>query len=94
MIAVHLGVVEEEAIENMSMPFFDDVLMELRYKINYDAVVNYAGNSYMPDSWDLITKSDPFNITPNSNEGGGMSGLAKFLSGNKINIIKKGGKGK
>lgn len=93
MIAVHLGVVSEDDIGSMSMVFFDDILKELRYKINYDAVVNYAGNSYMPDAWDIISKADPFNVEGVKGEGSGLSGFAKFLSGSNIEIIKKSDKG-
>ena len=46
IIAAHLGIVDENAINNMSMVFFEDVLSELGKKLNYDAVVNYAGNSF------------------------------------------------
>ena len=31
----------------MSYVFFSDVLEELGHKLNYDAVVNYAGNSFV-----------------------------------------------
>lgn len=73
----------------MPLPMFDDILKELRYKINYDAVVNYAGNSYVPDAWELISKYNPFAVEEGMNEGQGMGGLAKFLSANKIEIKKK-----
>lgn len=46
MIAAHLGVVDEEQINNMSFVFFDDVLMELGYKLTYEAISNYAGNAF------------------------------------------------
>lgn len=59
LIAVHLGIVDEELINNMSLDFFEDVLEELGNKLNYDAVVNYAGNSFCKDSWDIIEKSNP-----------------------------------
>ena len=51
-MAVHLGVVNEEDIDNMSYVFFEDVLEELGHKLTYDAVVNYAGNSFCEKSWD------------------------------------------
>lgn len=73
----------------MPMPLFDAILKELRYKINYDAVVNYAGNSFVSDSWELIRKSDPFNVDSMSNDGAGMGGFAQFLSANNIQVKKK-----
>ena len=29
-------------------------------RVNYDAVVNYAGNSFAKDSWKLIQEASPF----------------------------------
>ena len=46
LVAVHLGIVDEEQINNMSYIFFEDVLAELGHKLSYDAIVNYAGNSF------------------------------------------------
>ena len=34
----------------MSYVFFEDVLEELGHKLTYDAVVNYAGNSFCEKS--------------------------------------------
>mgnify|MGYP006867959715 CR=1 FL=1 len=62
MLAAHLGVVDEECINNMAYVFFDDVLRELGYRLNYEAIVNYAGNSFCERSWDMIQRSNPFNV--------------------------------
>ena len=59
IVAVHLGVVEEEKIDNMSYVFFTQVLSELGHKLIYDAVVNYAGNSFCEKSWDMIMQNYP-----------------------------------
>lgn len=61
-MATHLGIVDEEAIDNMSFLFFEDVLSELGHKLVYDAVVNYAGNSFCEKAWDMIMDHNPFNI--------------------------------
>ena len=45
----------------MSFLFFEDVLKTLNRKLNYDAVVNYAGNSFMESSGELIRQYFPFN---------------------------------
>ena len=91
MIAAHLGVVDEEQINNMSYVFFDDVLRELGYKLNFEAVVNYAGNAFCEKSWDMIEKSNPFNIAEKgSNQA--MSSLAGFFGKSSIRIM--GGKTK
>lgn len=44
----------------MSFNFFEDVLAELDKKLNYDAIVNYAGNSFAGDkSWKMIQEAYP-----------------------------------
>lgn len=59
LVAVYLGQVEEHKINDMSIPFFSSVLHMLGKRINYDAVVNYAGNSFAKDSWQLIQDANP-----------------------------------
>ena len=89
LIATHLGVVDEEQINNMSYVFFEEVLAELGHKLMYDAAVNYAGNSFCNKSWDIIMDFYPMN--PKSDkEHGGLQGLAKFVSKSKVKTIKKG----
>ena len=92
MIAAHLGVIDEEQINNMSYVFFDDVLRELGYKLNFEAVVNYAGNAFCEKSWDMIEKSNPFNIADRRNGSQAMSNLAGFFGKSRIRIM--GGKTK
>lgn len=58
-MAVYLGEVDESKLDNMSIPFFNSVLGALGKKVNYDAVVNYAGNSFAKDSWNLIQEANP-----------------------------------
>lgn len=93
ILAAHLGVIDEQQIDNMSYVFFDDVMAELGHRLNYEAVVNYAGNAFCEKSWDMITKSNPFHMA--DEKGTGMNGFASFLSGSKITILKKdnGGNG-
>ena len=86
MIAAHLGVVDEEQINNMSFVFFDDVLTELGYKLTYEAISNYAGNSFCPKSWEMIEKSNPFHVG-NPHTGIAMNSLADFLAKSKITIM-------
>lgn len=59
MIAVYLGETNEDNINNMSWPFFNDVLAALGKRVNYDAVVNYAGNAFAKDSWKMIQEANP-----------------------------------
>ena len=62
LIATHLGVVDENQINEMSYIFFEDVLEQLGHKLNFDAIVNYAGNSFVEKSWDMIVDSNPMLI--------------------------------
>lgn len=41
------------------MVFFNSILKMLGKRINYDAVVNYAGNSFAKDAWKMIQESNP-----------------------------------
>ena len=59
MIATHLGVIDEEQIYNMSYVLFSDILEELGHKLNFEAIANYAGNSFMEKSWDMIMDANP-----------------------------------
>lgn len=91
MIAAHLGVIDEDRINDMSAIFFDDVLRELGYKLNFEAVSHYAGNSFCEKSWDMIEKSNPFNVRKHGGSQA-MNNLAGFFSRSNIKIL--GGKTK
>ena len=88
MLAAHLGIVDEGPINDMSWTFFDDVLTELGYKLHYEAVVNYAGNAFCEKSWDMIERSNPFNVAEKKTQT--MGNLASFLAGSKITIMGGG----
>ncbi len=79
--------VNEDEINGMSFVFFEDVLAELGHKLHYDAIINYAGNSFMEKSWELISESNPFNMQGAHGKGGKDKGLAGFLSGADIKIL-------
>lgn len=57
----------------MSLIFFESVLEELGKKLNYDAIVNYAGNSFCEKSWDMIQEAYPMG-------GGKKSGLSSVAA--------------
>lgn len=80
-MATHLGVIDEEQIDNMSYLLFNDILTELGRKLSYDAVVNYAGNSFCKDSWDMIMNSNPMTMDENGHGSKQQQTLANFLSG-------------
>ena len=88
MVAVHLGVIDEEQINNMSYVFFDDILTELGHKLTYDAIVNYAGNSFCEKSWDMIIKHNPFNVSNNTKEEAALKGLASMFNSSNVKIGK------
>lgn len=87
-MAVHLGVIDEEQINNMSYVFFDDILTELGHKLTYDAIVNYAGNSFCEKSWDMITKHNPFNVADDTPEDTALKGLASMFNSGNVQIGK------
>lgn len=43
----------------MNVPFFNSVLTTLGKRVNYDAVVNFAGNAFAKDSWKMIQEANP-----------------------------------
>lgn len=81
-MATHLGVIDEEKINNMSYIFFEDVLSELGHKLTYDAVINYAGNSFVKDSWDMIMDSNP--MAGGEHGGRKKQQMASFLGNARI----------
>lgn len=73
----------------MSFLFFEDVLEELGHKLTYDAVVNYAGNSFCEKSWDIISDNNPLSIASGTKADKAMSALADIFNGADIKVIKK-----
>lgn len=72
----------------MSYVFFEDVLEELGHKLTYDAVVNYAGNSFCEKSWDIISEHNPLLISADGKANTKtMNALASFF--NSADIKKK-----
>lgn len=67
----------------MSLLFFEDVLMELGKKLNYDAIVNYAGNSFCEKSWNMIQESNPMGEGKKT----GTSSVASFFENAQI-VVK------
>lgn len=86
MVALHLGIEDEERILNMSGVFFEQVMREIGYKLNYEAISNYAGNSFAENSWDMIMKNNPMNITEKSKESE-ANNMANILGKGEIKII-------
>lgn len=59
VIAAHLGIVNEEEINNMSIPFFNDVLAALGRRLNYESISNLYGNSLCKDASKYIQDANP-----------------------------------
>lgn len=75
----------------MSYLFFEDILAELGQKLSYEAVSNYAGNSFCKDSWDMIQKANPFKEDQNGqtgNRAATMSIVQEFAKAN-VKVIKR-----
>lgn len=79
----------------MSYVFFEDVLANLGHKLNYDAIVNYAGNSFCEKSWDMIMDSNPFNVSDDQKKTNkrAQDSIAEFFASANITIKKKKDKG-
>lgn len=84
MVATHLGVIDEDKLDNMSYLFFQSVLTELGHKLSYEAIVNYAGNSFCKDSWDMIKDSNPMTLDEQGRGTKQQQTLANFLGGARI----------
>ena len=83
VIAAHLGVVNEEEINNMSIPFFNDVLAALGRRLNYESVSNLYGNSFCKDAGKYISEANPL-VKPHKNKG-----FIDLLSKATITMSKK-----
>lgn len=69
----------------MSWVFFEAVLEALGRKLNYDAIVNYAGNGFCSKAWEMIEASNPLTASTKK-ENQGISSFASFLNSGKIKI--------
>ena len=83
-MATHLGVIDEDKINNMSYVFFEEILEELGRKLNYDAVVNYAGNSFCEKSWEMIMDSNPMTMNEHGTISRRQKDLESFLGGARV----------
>lgn len=70
----------------MSLLFFEDVLEELGKKLNYDAIVNYAGNSFCQKSWDMIQEAYPMGGTKKTT----ASSIASFFENATVIVHGEG----
>ena len=68
----------------MSYLLFEDIIVELGHKLNYEAVVNYAGNSFCKDSWDMISDTNPMTVDDSGRTSKQQKTLADFLGGARI----------
>lgn len=77
-IAAHLGIVNEDEINNMSIEFFNNVLAALGKKLNYESISNLYGNSFCKDAGKYISEANPLV------KKGKMSGFNKILKNVKV----------
>lgn len=75
-------------IGNMSYVFFEDVLEELGHKLTYDAVVNYAGNSFCEKSWDMIMENYPL-AEEDHQPKAGQKTMFSLLESADVKIMKR-----
>lgn len=72
----------------MSYLFFEDVIEELGQKLIYDAVVNYAGNSFCSDSWNMITDNNPFTAGSSGTKTSVQRDLLNFFESANVKVQK------
>lgn len=72
----------------MSYIFFEDVIEELGHKLVYDAIVNYAGNSFCSDSWEMITDNNPMTLGDKSANTKVQRDLLNFFEGANVKVQK------
>lgn len=89
---VHLGVVDEEEINRMSYVMFERIMETLGQRLMYQAVVNYAGNSFCDKSWEMIMDHYPLikHDGKNSSAPKGLSGIAKLAQSGHVKVMSKG----
>lgn len=58
-MAANLGIVDEEAINNMSYIWFTMVLEALGRRLDYESVSNLYGNSFAKDAAKIISGANP-----------------------------------
>lgn len=80
MIAAHLGEIDEDKINNMSIPFFNDVLSALGRRLNYESISNLYGNGFVRDAGKLIAEAHPLMKVAKS------SSIAGFLKNTEVNV--------
>ena len=69
----------------MSIPFFDNVIEALGYRLNYEAIVNYAGNSFCEKSWEMISENNPMRVKKGKKDA--LGGLGALLAGRNIQVV-------
>ena len=68
----------------MSLIFVDKVMEFLGKRLNFEAISNYAGNSFAKDSWKMIEENHPMK-KKNVIE---QSGIGKMLKNIKLKRVK------
>lgn len=72
----------------MSYLFFEDVLEELGHKLQYDAIVNYAGNSFCEKSWDMIMENYPLN-NYEAKQSAAQNPMLALLESADVKVIRR-----
>lgn len=81
ILMVHIGYTEDQ-VDAMYYPTFQKVLGQLGRKLNYEAVVNYAGNSFVQKSWEMIEQANPLRSSSEKNSSSSaMQNLVALLGG-------------
>ena len=91
-MAAHLGIVDENAINNMSYIFFQDVLEALGKRINFESISNMYGKTvFDKKGGQAITKMIQ-DANPLTKPGTQNSGVMAAMMASKTTVIKAGDK--
>ena len=82
-VAAHLGIIEEEKINNESYIWFNLVLEALGKRLNYESISNLYGNSFAKDSSKIVQAANPL-----IKNGGGRANSIMDLPA-KVAIVNK-----
>lgn len=89
-VAAYLGCPHEEDVLNMSNLFFDGILDFIGRRLKYEAMANYAGNSYMKDAYKIIEDNYPLKAISKAEESSGVGALFKGIKIMKVKDDQQG----
>lgn len=93
-MAAHLGIVDENAINNMSYIFFQDVLEALGKRINFESISNMYGKTVFDKKGGQAVTKMIQDANPLTKPATTNSGVAATMLAGATTVIKAGNKEK